>query len=538
MIGPLAEGGMGSVHQVEHVVTGARRALKVLHPSVASDPDARALFEREARVGATIASPHVVEVLDAGVDDASGSPFLVMELLEGQELAKHVGARGGLAASEAWTVLSQLGDALGAAHRNRVVHRDLKPENVWISPGRDGAPLTVKVLDFGLAKVLERANTLATATGPMGTPFWMAPEQLDARGRIGLSTDVWAFGLVAFFVLSGRKYWLAANLPEASIASVVTEIVIDTIEPASERLAQLGGDSARLPEGFDRWFARCVNRDARSRFADASEATAALAAIFAGGDPHAATSLGMLPTLRGAAVLASPSPSARAAAARPRGALALAAIPGLLLAGAWFAWPTGAARSASDRAAPRDVRRTRAGARDSAGHDSTSVSSTAGAAAARDAGAMVPGSVTAVTDAGSARVGSDDLARGRAADAGAPLAARAPVALCAGHWRGRLVHGRFGDVTVTANIVQGGRGCGSVGEDWAYQGGQRCRYGFSNCRVVRDRVTGSLVLRPGSHSACEPVTLSLRCSAGRAEYETVGALYTLRGALTRSSAAR
>ncbi len=541
VIGPLAEGGMGAVYQVEHVMTGARRALKVLHPSVASDPGARALFEREARVGASIASAHVVEVLDAGVDDASGTPFLVMELLQGHGLAEYVGARGGLAASEAWTVLSQLGDALGAAHRARIVHRDVKPENVWISPGRHGTPLTVKVLDFGLAKMLERANTLATATGPMGTPFWMAPEQLDARGRIGLPTDVWAFGLVAFFVLSGKKYWLAANLPEASIASVVTEIVIDAIEPASERLAQLGGDRARLPAGFDRWFSRCLNRDARSRFADAAEATAALAVVFAGGARDAATSLGMSPTLRGASVPAGASRSERAGVLRPRGALALAAIPVVLLAGAWLARSKAAARRASELAALRGVPAAGGGVHDSMGLDSTDAApTTVGAAPARDRDTMALAASAVGAPAAGPRLagGTGDLARSTSADAGAPVTTRASVAPCAGVWRGRLVHALYGNVAVTANVVPGSHLCGSVSEDWSYQGGQRCRYRLSGCRLGRDLLTGSLVLRPGSHSGCEPVRLSLRCGEGRAEYATVGATYTLRGSLTRSAAPR
>ena len=131
---------------------------------------------------------------------------------------------------------------------------------------RRGAPFVVKVLDFGIAKVLAEAKTAATA--PLGTPLWMAPEQTQAGASIGAPTDVWALGLVAFRLLSGRIYWSSSYLDGASTFMLMREILFEPLGVASDRSAQLGG--AELPPGFDGWFARCVVREVPQRFPDAA----------------------------------------------------------------------------------------------------------------------------------------------------------------------------------------------------------------------------------------------------------------------------
>jgi serine/threonine protein kinase len=161
------------------------------------------------------------------------------------------------------------------AHDKQVVHRDLKPENIFLTASRlaDRAVL-VKILDFGSAKITEAS---VTATGAMGTPLWMAPEQTDHAGRVTLATGVWPFGLMSFYVLSGRCYWRSASAPEISPAKVMRELLIEPLAVASDRAVEVGG--AELPSGFDAWFACCVTRDAAARFAHVRDAWSALAPL-------------------------------------------------------------------------------------------------------------------------------------------------------------------------------------------------------------------------------------------------------------------
>ncbi len=279
---------MGAVYVVEQVSTGRRRALKVMREDLALDAKSRERFVQEARVGSRIASAHVVEVLDAGIDETAGAPWLVMELLEGESLHDRVRLRGPVAAPEALAIFGQLGHALEHAHAEGIVHRDLKPENVFLARSRrsDGA-LTVKVLDFGIAKFVSEASRHAT-TQAIGTPFWMAPEQSDPSGRLGPWTDVWALGLLAFYALAGKAYWHAANAEHASMQQALRELLLDPIEPATVRAARLG--AAPLPPAFDAWFARCVDREPHARIATVPEALAGLRAALAHAPvAHAAT---------------------------------------------------------------------------------------------------------------------------------------------------------------------------------------------------------------------------------------------------------
>ena len=163
----------------------------------------------------------------------------------------------------------QLCHALGAAHAAGVVHRDLKPENVFLAKARTlEAPTLVKVLDFGIAKLLSSSPTANTAL--VGTPAWMAPEQTDPRASITPATDVWALGLLAFWMLTARTFWLSANDAESSLQVIMRECLVEPIPSASQRAAELGV-WALLPPRFDAWFARCVDREPRARFASVVE---------------------------------------------------------------------------------------------------------------------------------------------------------------------------------------------------------------------------------------------------------------------------
>ena len=270
----IAQGGMGAVYEAEQISTGKTRALKLMHAEMISDPVLRRRFEQEAKVGARIESEHVVEIVGAGVDHATGAPWIAMELLRGEDLRHALERRKAFPRQEARAIFEQLCHALGAAHAAGVVHRDLKPENIFLAEARlAGVQFTVKVLDFGIAKIVADARTMQP-TAAMGSPMWMAPEQTE-RGAITAAVDVWALGLLAFHVLTGRYYWRAAEDHASTMTELLREIILEPLRPASVRAAEAGVKDM-LPPGFDGWFAKCVSRDPASRYRDARECFAAL----------------------------------------------------------------------------------------------------------------------------------------------------------------------------------------------------------------------------------------------------------------------
>ncbi len=273
----LRAGGMGAVYIVDQLSTGKQRALKVMAPELASDPTIRERFVLEARAASAIESDHVVEIVTAGVDEETGSPYLVMELLKGEELADAIARTGALPLGDAAEILAQVGHALAQAHQKGIVHRDLKPENIFLAVSkRREVPFTAKILDFGIAKLVESSQK--TGTQPLGTPLFMAPEQTDRKGRIAPGTDVWALGLIAFRLLAGRDFWREAD---GSLPMLLREIVVEPIPFASQRARELGVPEGALPSGFDAWFARCVNRDIDARFAEAGQCVQAFSELVA-----------------------------------------------------------------------------------------------------------------------------------------------------------------------------------------------------------------------------------------------------------------
>jgi serine/threonine protein kinase len=295
---PLSEGGMGAVFVAEQISTGRRRAVKLMKRELVADSQLRARFTLEAKAGAQIASEHVVEVLAAGVTD-EGQPWLAMELLSGVSLHDLVTKRGGLDLPDARTIIAHVCHAMAAAHRVSIVHRDLKPENVFIANSqREGGTFVAKVLDFGIAKVVADSQSAGfSQTASIGTPLWMAPEQADPRGVITPATDLWPLGLIAFFMLTGKAYWLVAHT-NASIAALVREIAIEPLALASVRAAELGV-TGRLPTGFDAWFARCVHRNPTERFGTVDAAKDAFFALQPTASDRTA-SLGQSPLARSA----------------------------------------------------------------------------------------------------------------------------------------------------------------------------------------------------------------------------------------------
>jgi eukaryotic-like serine/threonine-protein kinase len=276
----LANGGMGAVFIGEHTGTDRRVAIKVLWPQVLGSRDAVEKFQLEARVAGRVRSEHIVTVLDAGFDDASQMPFLVMELLDGTDLEKLVERQGPLDANTAVAYLRQVASGLDKAHAFRdkdgaqrpIVHRDLKPENLFLTHRDSGEPL-VKILDFGIAKVLGDATKASQDI--KGTPLFMAYEQASG-GRATPQTDIWALGLITYFLLTGKYYWRAANVPESGLQALFAEVLTLPFEPPSARASIFGARVIWGPE-FDAWFLRCLSRDPTQRFATAGAAVGALA---------------------------------------------------------------------------------------------------------------------------------------------------------------------------------------------------------------------------------------------------------------------
>ena len=222
---PLASGGMGQVWVATQITTGKPRAVKLLDPLYASDVRGCERFLAEARAPARIASEHVVEIVGSGMDPQLRIPWLAMELLEGEHLGEAIARRGTYAPADFAKIAEELGHALGAAHAAGIVHRDLKLENVFLAKTKraDGAT-TVKLLDFGIAAMLSDEATRATVTSAIGTPLWWAPEQMQAGDHVAPYTDVWAFGLLVFYALTGRSYWRSAYDPSPSVALLVDEL--------------------------------------------------------------------------------------------------------------------------------------------------------------------------------------------------------------------------------------------------------------------------------------------------------------------------
>jgi len=275
----IAAGGMGTVYEAVQLSTGKKRALKIMHAQYEGDDRTRLRFIQEAQATAAVESDHIVEMVAAGVEEESNTPWIAMELLQGRDMKAALAERGTFTRSEVAEMFRQLCHGLGGAHREGLVHRDLKPENIFLAdPRREGIPFTVKLLDFGLAKLVQESSTQGSATQAVGSPRWMAPEQAGLSGQIAPETDVWALGLIAFNLLTGKIYWRIANSPNTTIMQQLTEVLMQPLDPASVRAAEYGVGHL-LPPRFDAWFARCVVRDSSQRFHDANEALGELLPI-------------------------------------------------------------------------------------------------------------------------------------------------------------------------------------------------------------------------------------------------------------------
>jgi serine/threonine protein kinase len=270
----LASGGMGAVYEVVHNVTERRCALKVMLSHTVEREQLRKRFMQESRLAAQIGSEYIVDVLDAGVDEETKAPYLVMELLEGEDLGQRLLRSGPLSSEETVAYLWHVALALDRTHQSGIVHRDLKASNLFLTRREDGTPL-VKVLDFGVAKVLTVDRSGAEQrTQTVGTPIYMAPEQFRAEGRISAATDIYALGMLAHTLLVGVHYWTDEHESCENPFAFASIAVHGPKEGPSFRAAREG---VSLPEEFDGWFFKATSRWPQDRFSSATMAVSALA---------------------------------------------------------------------------------------------------------------------------------------------------------------------------------------------------------------------------------------------------------------------
>jgi eukaryotic-like serine/threonine-protein kinase len=265
----LGAGGMGMVFAADHVDLGRPVALKVLLPETAANEAGITRLLREARAAARLTSPHVAKVLDVGRLD-SGVPYLVMELLEGQDLQEVLTERGKLSVSDAADYLLEACEALAEAHRAGIVHRDLKPANLFLTTDAYGERC-VKLLDFGVSKVQTPEATgdigLTGSGTLLGSPAYMSPEQMRAPRDVDHRSDIWALGAILFELVSGRVAWTGETL---------SEICVKVASDPAPRLRSVAPDA---PKELDAIVARCLEKDPARRYQQVSDLALALGAL-------------------------------------------------------------------------------------------------------------------------------------------------------------------------------------------------------------------------------------------------------------------
>jgi eukaryotic-like serine/threonine-protein kinase len=257
LVRPLGEGGMGRLWVAEHQTLEIEVAVKLLNPTLAQDGHWLARFREEAHAIAKIDSVHVVRVFDYGTTP-SNEPFIVMELLRGEDLLRRIERTNGLSLEEILQIVSQTCKALSRAHALGIVHRDLKPENIFLT--REGEELFVKLLDFGIAKHQRPQRAGITEVDAIfGTPPYMSPEQILSAGSVDCRADLWALSVVIFEMLTG-----ACPFAGPTPAAVCLKIQAGEFARPSE--VRPG-----LPRAVDAWFKRAFHLDIRVRFTSADE---------------------------------------------------------------------------------------------------------------------------------------------------------------------------------------------------------------------------------------------------------------------------
>jgi eukaryotic-like serine/threonine-protein kinase len=262
----LGEGGMGVVVAATHLQLDQRVAIKFMLPAAFENPEALARFAREARAAVKLRSEHVARVLDTGTFE-TGAPYIVMEYLEGTDLAGELQRTGAMPPQVAAEYIVQACEAIAEAHSLGIVHRDLKPANLFLARRPDGSPL-VKVLDFGISKATslnERGLAMTKTAAVMGSPLYMSPEQMKSTKDVDPRTDVWSLGVILYELLGGRTPFHAETLGEL-LAAVLTEPT-----------PPLAGARPGLPPALCALVDRCLQKDRALRCQSVAEIARGLA---------------------------------------------------------------------------------------------------------------------------------------------------------------------------------------------------------------------------------------------------------------------
>ncbi len=272
----IGEGGMGVVVAARHLTLDKSVALKLLSPKSGDSAEALERFTREARAAARIQSEHVGRVQD--VDTLpSGAPFIVMELLEGHDLAVEL-RKGPPPLERAVTIILQACEAVAEAHAVGIVHRDLKPANLFLARRDDGSD-SVKVLDFGISKItrhepsaeITEEKALTSANTMLGSPLYMSPEQMKASGDVDARTDIWSLGVILFEMLTGRSPFDSQTIP------MICANVLSMPPPKLEEFFGPSGAGRGPPEGLERILLRCLEKDPQNRYRDVAHLVRSLA---------------------------------------------------------------------------------------------------------------------------------------------------------------------------------------------------------------------------------------------------------------------
>jgi eukaryotic-like serine/threonine-protein kinase len=265
----IGTGGMGSVWTAIHLGLGERVAIKFIATASAQSKDVRQRFNTEAKAAAKLKSRFVVRVYDNG-ELPDGSPYIVMEHLEGVSLGKHVKEHGPMPLEQAVSVAAQVGRALARAHRLGIIHRDIKPDNIFLANSVDDGVI-VKVLDFGIAKLMDsysedgETEIDATRTGlVLGSPIYMSPEQAQSLRTIDFRTDLYSLGLIVYFMLIGKRPFSGQSFTEM------------LLKICTQPLPKLCEANPSLPLALELWFEKCCARNPDERYASASECVEAL----------------------------------------------------------------------------------------------------------------------------------------------------------------------------------------------------------------------------------------------------------------------
>jgi serine/threonine protein kinase len=259
--GLIGRGGMGSVWSAVHLGLGQRVAVKLIAKRYASSREARTRFDLEAKAVAQLKSRYVVQVYDNGETD-DGTPYIVMELLEGESLDHRITTRGPIPVDQAVRVVAQVGRALTRAHGLGIVHRDLKPENIFLTRSDDDDGEIAKVLDFGIAKIKnpDAASDSATRTGAvLGTPLFMSPEQARGLKSVDQRTDLYSLGMVTYMMLTAKPAFSGESFGDILVAICTQPL------PTIHQVAPW------LPPSLDVWLKRACAREPGDRHRSVEE---------------------------------------------------------------------------------------------------------------------------------------------------------------------------------------------------------------------------------------------------------------------------